>query len=349
MWSRRAWGQGCLSAVTTAAGAPLWAQSGSNPLSVTSRQVSIGVDSKASFCYLPLTVAERLGYFVAEGLVVDIQEAESAARAWASLQNGTTQVVVGSYSEALQRFAQGQPFQSLVLLGRAPQLVLGVSQQTMKDYRRVVDLRGKRLGVTGMGSASHRVAKLVLAKSGMGANELQVQALPNAAEALHAFESGRIDAICYSDPTITRLEQAGRLRVVADTRTVQGSAAVFGGPMPTACLMAPEKFSQDRADSCQALTNALVRALKWLQTAGPSDIIKVMPEAYFGGDRALYLAAFNSARGGWAADGMMPADGPPTASRSLVQTHEGSPISRPELARTFTNSFALKAKARYRV
>ena len=40
------------------------------------------------------------------------------------------------------------------------------------------------------------------------------------------------------------------------------------------------------------MVDAMVHALKWLQTAGPSDIIKTVPESYFLGDRALYLAAF---------------------------------------------------------
>ena len=38
----------------------------------------IGVDNKSAFCYLPLTVAERLGYFALEGLDVQVRDARSA-------------------------------------------------------------------------------------------------------------------------------------------------------------------------------------------------------------------------------------------------------------------------------
>jgi len=45
----------------------------------------------------------------------------------------------------------------------------------------------------------------------------------------------------------------------------------------------------------------MVHALKWLQTAGPSDLIKTVPENHFQGDRALYLAAFERAPDVWSA------------------------------------------------
>ncbi|MCY1536419.1 hypothetical protein D9M68_718770 [compost metagenome] len=92
----------------------------------------------------------------------------------------------------------------------------------------------------------------------------------------------------------------------------------------------------------------MVHALKWLQTAGPSDIIKVVPERYFLGDRALYLAAFSRAREAWAPDGLMPEDGPATAARMLAYFDPSTQLQRVDLARTFTNDFARKAKARFK-
>ena len=66
----------------------------------------------------------------------------------------------------------------------------------------------------------------------------------------------------------------------------------------------------------------MVHALKWLQTAGPSDIIKAVPESYMLGDRGLYLAAFNKVRDALAVDGLMPEAGPSTALRSLALVDE---------------------------
>jgi NitT/TauT family transport system substrate-binding protein len=199
-----------------------------------------------------------------------------------------------------------------------------------------------------MGSASHRTARLLLARAGLGPQDVSFQAYPSPAATMAAFRAGQVDALCYHDPLVTLLEQGGELKVVADTRTLRGNADVFGGPLPAGCLSAPADFVSDNPRQCQALVNAMVRALKWLQTAGPSDLIKTVPEAYFEGDRSLYLAAFSRAREAWAPDGLMPEGGPQTIMRLLAQSGDGRPLQAIDLARTFTNEFARNAKARFR-
>jgi NitT/TauT family transport system substrate-binding protein len=308
----------------------------------------VAVDKPASFCYLPLTIAERLGYFAEEGLKVQLREFASVEQSVQAVQTGAAHLYSGPYSSTILLQARGQMFQSIVLQGRAPQVVMGVSLKTMPHYRELRDLRGKRVGVPEVGSGSHRIARLLLAKAGIAAHEIRYVALPTAAAAIAACRAGRIDALCYTDPVITALEQGAELRVVADTRTVQGNADVFGGPMPAGCLVAPDGFVATHARQSQALADALVHALKWLQTAGPSDIIKTVPEPYFAGDRALYLAAFSRAREAWAPDGLMPEQGPSTAVRMLARIDEGGPVQRVDLARTFTNDFARRSKARFR-
>ena len=47
----------------------------------------------------------------------------------------------------------------------------------------------------------------------------------------------------------------------------------------TACLYTRADFVKANPNTCQALANAVVRGLKWLQTAGPSDIIKTGGDA----------------------------------------------------------------------
>ncbi len=69
------------------------------------------------------------------------------------------------------------------------------------------------------------------------------------------------------------LESKGDIVVIADTRTAKGTAAVFGSPdMPAAALYAPIDFMKKNPNTVQALTNAMVRALIWLQKATPDQI-----------------------------------------------------------------------------
>lgn len=350
MLDRRGWFRwgvsACLGASLTTASAqtPQLA----SPTKLGGSRLVVVVDNKAAFCYLPLTIAERLGYFASEGLDVEVRELPDAEQCVQALVSGSAHVYSGAYSSTLMLQSRGLMMRSLVLQGRAPQIVMGVSQITMGHYRQLRDLRGMRVGIKGLGSGSHRVARLLLAKAGIGPQEVQYISLPDQALAMAAFRGGQMDAICYSDPGITALEQDADLRIVADTRTVQGSSAVFGGPMPAGCLIAPDEFITNHPRHSQALAYAMVHALKWLQTAGPADIIKTVPEHYFLGDRALYLSAFSRAREAWAPDGLMPNAGPGTAARMHSRLSPGQYILPVDLARTFTNEFARKAKIKFR-
>lgn len=354
MWSRRDWGRWCASAVLTAGLPAALAQTRpveSSTVAVPRTplgRVVVAVDNKASFCYLPLTIAERLGYFALEGLDVQVRDFSEPGQALQSVLSGAAQLVSGPYSNTISLQLRGQSMQSIVLQGRTPQIVLGVSMQTVPHFRQLRDLRGRRIAVTSLGSASHRIARLLLARAGLGPQDVSYQVFQGTSATVAAFRAGQVDAVCYDDPLITQLEQEGALRVVADTRSVRGNAEVFGGPVPAGCLSAPDEFVAENPRQCQAMADGIVHALKWLQTAGPSDLIKTVPESYFRGDRALYLAAFTRARESWAPDGMMPAAGPQTVVRMLSQFGDTQQLQRVVLARTFTNAFASVAKARFR-
>lgn len=352
MWGRRGCVRWLASAVLGAGLPSVQAQSrllvpAAAPRAAVGR-VQLAVENKAAFCYLPLTVAERLGYFAAEGLDVQVRELPEPGQALQALLSGAVQSLSGPYSLAVRLQARGQTYPSIVLQGRAPQVVLGVSRKTLGAFRGIRDLRGRKVAVTALGSASHRLMQVLLSAARMDSDEVQYVAMSSASAVVAAFRSGQVDAICYTDPVITQLEQDGGLRVVADTRTVRGNADVFGGPMPAGCLSVSAEYLATHGAECQALVDAMVHALKWLQTAGPSDIIKTVPESYFLGDRALYLAAFSRAREAWAPDGLMPETGPGNVARVLQRFGDASLSKKADLAQTYTNELAQKAKTRFR-
>jgi NitT/TauT family transport system substrate-binding protein len=180
-------------------------------------------------------------------------------------------------------------------------------------------------------------------------SEISFVSVGTASGAQAALRSGQIDALCYTDPLITQLEQRGELRVVADTRTLRGTVQVCGGEMPATCLYTPPEWLQKHPNTAQAVANAMVHALKWLQTAGVSDLMKIVPESYFAADRALYLAAFARMREAISLDGLIPPEG---VRNTLAAMRNADPVLRLEAidpAKCFTNVFAQSAKLRFKV
>lgn len=311
-------------------------------------RLSVAVGGKSAFAYLPLTIAEQLGYFRAEGLDLEITDFTDDARAQQAVASGAVEVCAGVYEHTLNLQARQQMFQSFVLQGRAPQIAFGVSTKTMPDYKLATELRGKKIGVSAPGSSTDLLVSRVLARAGLKPVDVNFVGVGSGLGALMALRSGQVDAISNVEPVMTMLEQKGDVKIISDTRTLKGTAEVFGGPMPAACLYAPLEFVRKNPNTCQALAHAVVHGLKWLQTAGPGDIIKVVPDSYLLGDRAVYLAAFAKVRESLSLDGLMPDDGPRTALRALAGFDATVKEDKIRLSSTFTNEFAQRAKERFK-
>ena len=340
-FNRRTFGAVSVGSLASFAMPSLWAQS-----KLEKTKVSIAVGGKAAFYYLPLTIAEQLGYFKAEGLEVEISDFAGGSRALQAVVGGSADVVSGAYEHTINLQSKGQKFQAFVLQGRAPAISMGISPKTIPNYKSLADLKGKKIGISAPGSSTNMVANLILSRAGLKAADVSFIGVGTAAGALSAFRSGQIDAMCNVDPVMTMLEQKNEVRIIADTRTLKGTADVFGGVMPAGCLYAPVEFIEKNPNTVQALTNAMVHSLKWLQTAGPSDIIKTVPESYLLGDRALYLASFNKVREAISPDGIIPDEGPRTALKALLSFDPSIKAEKIDLSKTYTNAFAKKSKER---
>ena len=334
-------------ATSAAVAATLAAPSVVRAQALERRKVTIAVGGKNLLYYLPLTVAEQLKYFEAEGLEVSIVDFAGGARALQAVVGGSADVVSGAFEHTLNMQAKGQPMRAFVLQGRAPQIVLAVSTKTMPNYTSLADLKGKKIGVTAPGSSTNIMANFVLAKAGIKPSEVSYVGVGASQGAVAALRAGQIDAMSNLDPVITILARSGDIKVISDTRDVAEADRVFGGPMPAACLYAPVGFLERNPNVAQALVNAIVRANKWIQQAGPSDIIKVVPESYLLGDRAVYIDAFLKAKGALSPDGMIPDAGSATALRALASVDEAMAKAKLDLKANYTNEFVRKANAKY--
>ena len=310
-------------------------------------QLTIAVGGKNLLYYLPLTVAEQLGYFKAEGLDVTIVDFAGGARALQAVVGGSADVVSGAFEHTLNMHYKGQPMRAFVVQGAAPQITLGYNPKAIPNYKSVMDLKGKKIGVTAPGSSTNVVVNFVLAKAGLKPSDVSIVGVGAGNGAVAAMRAGQVDAMSNLDPVSTLLTRSGDMQIITDTRNVAEAEKIFGGPMPGACLYCPQPFIDKFPNTTQALANAIVRANKWIQKAGPSDIVKVIPESFFLGDRAIYLEAFLAAQKALSPDGVFPAKAPDTAFRALASVDEKLAATKLDLSLVYTNDFVRKANAKY--
>jgi NitT/TauT family transport system substrate-binding protein len=312
------------------------------------KDVHIAVGGKAALYYLPLTIAEQLGYFKDEGLEVKISDFAGGSQALRAVVGGSADVVSGAYEHTINMQAQKQSMVAFVQMGRLPQMAVGIVTSRAASYKSPKDLKGLKIGVSAPGSSTNILFNYFISRDGLKPTDVSIIGVGLGAQAIAAVKSGQIDVLSNVDPMMTKLEQDGAIKVIADWRTVKGTEQTFGGQLPAGSLYAPTKFVKENPRTAQALTNAIVRANKWVANASATDVAKTVPEAYLLGDRALYLFAFDKVKEAFSKDGTISDAGAKATLQVLADYNPKINPAEIRLNETYTNEFVRRANAKYK-
>jgi NitT/TauT family transport system substrate-binding protein len=312
------------------------------------KDVHIAVGGKPALYYLPLTIAEQLGYFKDEGLNVKISDFAGGSQTLQAVVGGSADVASGAFEHTINMQAKKQFLVAFVQMGREPQISIGILKSKAANYKGPADLKGYRFGVSAPGSSTNIILNAFIAKGGLKPSDVVIVGVGTGAGAVAAVKSGQIDGTSNTDPVMTKLELEGSLKIIADTRTVKGTEAIFGGPMPAASLYAPVKWVRENPNTVQALTNAIVRADKWIARASATDVAKAVPAAYLLGDQALYMFAYDKVKESFSLDGTIEEAGVKNMLKVLSSYNPEIKATQIRLNETYTNDFVKKANAKYK-
>jgi NitT/TauT family transport system substrate-binding protein len=310
-------------------------------------KITIGVGGKPLFYYLPLTIAEQKGFFKAEGLDVEIQDFPGGARALQALLGGSVDVVSGAYEHTITQQAKGQNIEALFLQGKYSAIVLGMSKANAAKYKSPADLKGLKIGVTAPGSSTNMFVNVLLAKAGLKPDAAAIIGVGATAGAVAIMQRGEIDAMANLDPVISQLEAGGDFVPVVDTRTAKGMQDVYGGAYAAGSIYVPVEFAKKYPNTAQAVVNAMMRALRFIQTSTPDQIVAAVPATYYT-DKALYKAALEKNLETFKHDGLIGPEAQQNVYRDLKSFDPGVQNATVDLAKTVNMSFAQKAGQKYR-
>lgn len=321
----------------------LWAQG----LDLEKKNVKIAVGGQALIYYLPLAIANVNGYFKDEGLNVEVIDFAGGSRALQAVVGGSADVVSGAFEHTINLQSKGQDYRAIVQQGRAPMIVLAVSKKTMPDYKSPADLKGKKIGVTAPGSSTNMMVNFFLEKNGLKPSDVAFIGVGAGAGAVTALRTGQIDALAGLDPVIGTLMKEDEIQIIADTRTLADTKAIFDGNMPSGSLYVAQSFIDKNPNTTQALVNAMVRANKWIHATSPEEIAKTVPESYLLNDPALYIQGIKDNLEAISPDGSVDADGPQTALDAMAIFAPDFDKDSVDVSKIWTNDFVNVANEKY--
>ena len=310
-------------------------------------KITIGVGGKTLFYYLPLTIAEQKGYFKDEGLDVEFQDFPGGAKALQALIGGSVDAVSGAYEHTISQQAKGQNIEALVLQGKYSAIVLLLPKAKAAAYKSPKDLKGMKIGVTAPGSSTNMFVNILLAKEGLKPDDVSIIGVGTGGGAVAIMKRGEIDALSNLDPVISLLESNGDGVAVIDTRTAKGMQDVYGGAYAAGCIYVPVEFVKKYPNTAQAIVNAMVRALRFIQQSTPDQIVATVPADYYV-DKAQYKAALEKNIDTYKHDGTISLQAGQNVLRDLRSFDETVQKANIDLSKTVDNSFAQKAAQKYR-
>lgn len=306
-------------------------------------KVKIMVGGLDKVIYLPAMLSQRLGYFKAEGLKVQLLTEPAGVQATTSLVAGDVQGVVGFYDHTLDLQVKGKQVESVVQLAQAPGEVEVVSNKAAGELKSPKDFKGKKLGVTGLGSSTDFLTKYLAVDSGVKTSEFTPVAVGAGQTFISALKQGSIQGGMTTDPTVAQILEQKIGKVLIDMRTPEGSKQALGGLYPSSSLYMNADWVNGHKDTVQKLANAFVKTLKWMSTHSAEDIAAKMPSDYAQGGAELYAEAIKSTLPMFTKDGVMPADGPATVERVLKAFNPNLKNATVDLKKTYTTEFVKKA------
>ncbi len=306
-------------------------------------KLTLGVGGKNLLYYLPLTIAERRGYFKEFGLDVTINDFAGGARSLQALVGGSVDVVAGAYEHTLRMQAKGQDIRAVIELLRFPSIVIGVRKDLAGRIKSAADFKGLKIGVTAPGSSTFITAQHAMVEAGLRPNDASFIGIGGGASGVAAMKKGEIDAISHLDPVIAKLEADGDIVTLIDTRTEAGTRALFGGSNPAACVYLKNDFIAANPNTVQAVVNAHYKALLWIAASTPAQVADAVPAEFHLGDRALYEAAFTKTREAYSRTGISAVDGMKSVLDMLKALDKEMETASVKVEDTFVGRFAERA------
>lgn len=289
--------------------------------------------------YLPARLAEQLGYFKEQGLDVELMSESAGIDAEDMLLAGAAQGVVGAYDHTIVLQAKGKAVQSVVQFSIAPGEVVLVGAKLAKDITSPADFKGRRLGVTGLGSSTSFLMQYLAIRSEVKATAVTLVPVGSGASFIAAMKQGGIDAGMTTEPTASRLLSAGDAKILLDLRTPEATRKALGGLYPFACLYMQTAWINSHRKETQKLATAFVKALRYISTHSAAEIAGLLPADDHAGNKALYVQSLANNKSMFTPDGVMPPTGPATVLNILAIGNKDVRGKKIDLSRTYTTEF----------
>jgi NitT/TauT family transport system substrate-binding protein len=312
-------------------------------------KVQMSVGGEHALVYFPFDLAQRLGYFEREGLDVELIYMKGGSEAAEALVSGSVDYSGNAIDHAIAAAQRGK---SLVMISdfmNEPGVTLLVRPQDKGKYTSFKDMKGKTIGVTSPGSATHVLGVWMAKQAGISRDDIKFVGVGAGATMPAALAGGQVDAAMGNDPFATQMIREGRAAAwielfhAVDVRKAIGfSSYCFTGALTRGDVIAKNP------QRTQKVVNALVRAQKYMQIHSADEISGALTDEFRGGlTKDAWAPGYVHSAPAYTKNGEIPPEG----VRAVIETNAFflSNDAKIDATKIYDNRFVDRAKATVKI
>ena len=237
-----------------------------------------------------LRLASSLGYLEREGIeIVPVDLEKLAGEDYLMqepLMKGRIDASYHWFNHAIFGARHGFPIKGVMVFNDAPGMTVMVADRVKGEVRGVADFKGRRVA-EGAGYGTKSVITNYLAvKAGLPAHSYTPVMLGKEGRqeaVIQGLKEGTVDVMTFQEPVTSALIGTRMVSVLYDLNSARSTARVLGAPFYAQTLLMSPKYVAAHPDIVQHLVNALVRAMRFINSHSADEIAAKLPREYFAG------------------------------------------------------------------
>lgn len=287
--------------------------------------------------WLPVHLAQTLGFFEEEGLDPEFITYKDGPLALMGLLNGDAEFCIIGFEPVLMAYEKGQS-SKVIMTTLDSQPYTFVSRPELTS---AADFKGKVVFAGMPGSAPYFFVKTILRNAGVDPDkEVTFASLEYGAE-LVAINRGQIDGAYVRATRFKQIEEMGG-RIILDATIPAKHKEVYGSEKYQAMsVQVRDDYIKEHPEIVQAFSNAVYKGILWQMSHSDEEIAKAVAPMFPG--RNIDAGLISVLRKCWSTDGLYTEEGYNSVidfcvANGVIKTHI-------PMRETVDNSFMEKAKA----
>ncbi len=226
------------------------------------QKIRIAISSRSNTA-TTFYVAERKGFLKEEGLDVELIQINPRLGAVAVLGGDVTYTT--SFFSTFRGIVQGLPMKTVFVVLKKGVYFLMVRPDVIKD---VQDLKGKKVGVSGVNAGDHIIASELMRMKGLDPNTVQAIAVGEPTLRAQAVLTNAVQAVAVSPPHDVILQKMG-------LKAISGPPEIGN---PASGLFAADRFIKESPQVLRRTLRAMFKANRFIEEHR-DETIRVMMAA----------------------------------------------------------------------